>query len=366
MNINRCLFLSVFFTLVMGNANAQVPDRATNPEKGYVITNDNDTIYGTIDYLSGEKNATVCRFRRDGEPTFHQYSPDDLQGFAFMDGSVYYVSRTFPLNGGEVRIFAEYLLKGGVSLYRYLTNGETIFFLTDSDGKTAAIKEMDYSSYKAEEGRLLKRGNLQAAFTLLSASTETTESLWSRDITADNLVDITRHYNEQFCTEAGDCTVFRYNAKKSALYRLRMRLEAGHNFCHINNGAFSYSTNMPHLGVGVEATSKRMNPMLSLQFTLLAGIYNDLHLFTDSDDGKKRLWFELDSGALYRVATVGKTYPFIRGGVSISVAMGAFAGVGWEFPLGSRRLQLSATYKYNGLICSGSLVTGTIDMALVL
>ena len=148
--------------------------------------------------------------------------------------------------------------------------------------------------------------------------------------------------------------------------RLRMRFEAGHNFCHINNGKYSYSTNMPHLGVGVDATSKRMNPMLSLQFTLLAGIYNDYHLFTGSDEGKKRLWFELDCGALYRVAAVGKTHPIVRGGVSMSVAMGAFAGVGWEFPLGRRRLQLSATCKYNGLIHSGSLVMGTIDMALVL
>ncbi len=366
MNINRCLLFFVFFTLGLGNINAQSSERAINPEKGYVITNDNDTISGTIDYLSGEKNAMVCRFRRDGESTFRQYSPDDLQGFVLMGGSVYYASRTFPLNGRDVRIFAECLLKGGVSLYRYQTNGETLFFLTDSNGKTATIKEKEYGAYKAEEGRLLKRGNLHAAFSLLSASSEATESLWSRDITADNLVDITRRYNEQFCTDAGDCTVFRYDAKKSALYRIRMRIGAGHNFCDINNGAFSYSTNMEHLGIGVEATSKRMNPKLSLQLMLLAGICKDQHFFTNYDARKKHLWFELDCGALYRVAAVGKTHPFIRGGASMSLAMGVYAGAGWEFALGSRKLQLSATYKYHGLIRSGSLVLKTIDVAFVL
>jgi len=49
MNINRCLLFFVFFTLGLGNINAQSSERATNPEKGYVITNDNDTISGTID-----------------------------------------------------------------------------------------------------------------------------------------------------------------------------------------------------------------------------------------------------------------------------------------------------------------------------
>ena len=365
MQTHRCFFLSVLLVFCIGNANAQSSDKARNPVKGYVITNDNDTIYGTIDYLTGEENAAACRFRRDGEAAFSLYSPGDIQGYRFTDGSVYYASRTFPLNGREVKIFAEYLLKGGVSLYRYMTNGNTYYFMTNADGKTAVILDKDYSNYETEQARLLKRDNLYAASTLLSASPSATESLWRKDITAGNLVNITRRYNEQFCTEFGDCTVFQYDETKSAPYRQRFRFEAGHNFCRINNGSFTYSANMAHLGVGAEVGFPRFSPNLSMQLMLLGGIYNDLHYLSDSFEGVKRLWLELDCGACYRVASVGKTAPFLRAGVAISMTMGGYAGVGWEFPLGKHRLQLSGTYKYNGLIHKGSFTMKTIDLALV-
>jgi hypothetical protein len=366
MRTNKWLFLSVLLALAVGHADAQSSDQARNPVKGYVITNDNDTIYGTIDYLSGEENATVCRFRRDGEAAFRQYGPDDIQGYRFMDDGVYYISRTFPLNGNEVRIFAEYLLKGGVSLYRYVTDDDTYFFMTNADGKSAAIKAKDYKGYNTEQARLLKRDNLYAASSLLSASSEATTSLWRQDITAFNLMNITRRYNEQFCTEAGDCVVFQYDEKKSALYHQKLRFEAGHNFCRIDNNVFSYSTNMAHFGIGLEATSSRLNPNLSIQVMLLGGIYNDVHFLSDTYEGKKRLWLQLDCGGLYRIASVGKTAPFIRGGVSVSLPMGAYAGAGWEFPLGRHRLQLTASYKYHGLLHAGSFITKTIDVAFLL
>ena len=54
MQTHRCFFLSVLLVFCIGNANAQSSDKARNPVKGDVITNDNDTIYGTIDYLTGE------------------------------------------------------------------------------------------------------------------------------------------------------------------------------------------------------------------------------------------------------------------------------------------------------------------------
>jgi len=37
-----------------------------NPQKGYIITNDNDTIYGTIDYLTDARNVKECLFQKKG------------------------------------------------------------------------------------------------------------------------------------------------------------------------------------------------------------------------------------------------------------------------------------------------------------
>ena len=38
----------------------------TNPQEGYIITNENDTIRGTIDYLSDIRNMHTCLFKADG------------------------------------------------------------------------------------------------------------------------------------------------------------------------------------------------------------------------------------------------------------------------------------------------------------
>ena len=38
-----------------------------NPQKGYIITNENDTIYGTIDYLTDAQNVKACLFQKAGE-----------------------------------------------------------------------------------------------------------------------------------------------------------------------------------------------------------------------------------------------------------------------------------------------------------
>ena len=35
-----------------------------NPHRGYVITNDNDTVYGTIDYLTDARNVKACLFKQ--------------------------------------------------------------------------------------------------------------------------------------------------------------------------------------------------------------------------------------------------------------------------------------------------------------
>ena len=62
----------------------------------------------------------------------------------------------------------------------------------------------------------------------------------------------------------------------------------------------------------------------------------------------------------------GKSTPFIRGGVALSLPMGIYGGAGWEFAVGKHRLQLSATAGYQGIIVTGHMVTCMIDVAIVL
>ena len=116
-------------------ANAQ-----TNPKPGFVITNANDTIYGMIDYRSDAKNAYECLFMKDGDAKYRSYSPDELSGYRFTDNGIFYVTRTFPLEGKDKTFFAEFLLQGGVSLFRHKENDTDYYYMVDETGKVATVK----------------------------------------------------------------------------------------------------------------------------------------------------------------------------------------------------------------------------------
>lgn len=90
-----------------------------NPKAGYIITNEGDTIHGTINYLSAAKNAQACRFQKQGATDFRTYLPGEIRGYRLADNGIYYVTRTLPVDSVQKTMFAEYMLQGGMSLYRY-------------------------------------------------------------------------------------------------------------------------------------------------------------------------------------------------------------------------------------------------------
>ena len=111
-----------------------------NPKQGYVITNQNDTIYGTIDYLSDTKCANECHFLANGETDYKVYLPGEISAYRFADDGVFYVTKTFEVEGNTETFFAEYLLQGGVSLFHHKRAGIEYYFFTDEEGKVASVK----------------------------------------------------------------------------------------------------------------------------------------------------------------------------------------------------------------------------------
>ena len=190
----RLFLMNLLLMAVANGAMAQQTGEPRNPLKGYVITNTNDTIQGTIDYLTGKENAEACHFLKDGETTYRIYRPGEILGYRVNEGGAYYVSRTLPLDGKDSTFFAEYLLQGGVSLYRYEDEKRTLFYMVDGKGKVATIKKEDYEKYKKEEAARRKRNNLQEAAAIMYISPEATRDLWQKNITAANLVRTTRRY----------------------------------------------------------------------------------------------------------------------------------------------------------------------------
>lgn len=354
-----------------------------NPMAGYILTLQNDTLYGTIDYLSGTKMAWNCQFRKDGETTFRTFTPQDIKGFRMTDNGAYYVSRTFPLHGEQQTFFAEFLLKGGVSIYRHEEGDQEYFYLEDEEGHIAELQGKEAYDLSRQETSSERHKALQSAMLLLAKSEEAKKALWESRINSRNLVDITRRYNEQYCTSSGDCVEFRFSAKQTARSAAHLCIEGGMaiNRLYVDGGEKSVLA--PRLSIGVDWQFPRINPGFSLQAALSCAFgSSDIETaeryaytkegtsFYFSEQWKvKYTQLALRLGVAWRFIPKGKVSPYVKAGLSMEDVIFSmnqvthhfdngeqsnnipqlclYVGGGVAFAVGSHRLYVDASYGHS-------------------
>ena len=345
-----------------------------NPKAGFILTNDNDTVRGTIDYRMDKRNAQECLFRAEGAQQFVAYKPDDIKGYRLTDNGAFYVTRTFAVNGVEQTFFAEYLLKGGVSLYYYAADdGNNYYIFEGEEGKTGLMRERNFQDYDSEEVRDLRRNDMNSVSQVFIKSHETVERLWKTGYNRKELTNITRRYSEQYCTDAGDCVQFEYDQHKTAAFAARLYLGLGFKagsvkpkyFKHGSNSSLSFSAFMPHLSVGCDVLLPRMSQHFMLQALLDLG-------YMDVSKGQYRLkgcTLETQWGVAYRFLSDRKVSPLVRGGVSFNHLLGSshenmqdisggnrhnmdidfgfYLGAGADVNIGRQLLRLTVNYEYS-------------------
>ena len=373
-----------------------------NPMRGYVVTLQNDTLRGTVDYLSGTKNAWTCLFRRDGETEFKSYTPQDIKGYRLTDNGAYYVSRTLPLHGEQQTFFAEYLLKGGVNVYRHEEGDREYFYLEDEDGQIAELQGREHYDLSQQETSSERHKALQSAFLLLAKSEEAKKALWESRINSRNLVDITRRYNEQFCTSSGDCIEFRYSERQTASTTIRLRAEGGIAVNQLSVGGGRKNVLAPRIAVGVDCQFPRINPGFSLQAALACSFgstdMETAQRYAYTQEGNSvyysDLWkvkytqLAIQLGVAWRFIPKGKVCPYVKAGFSNEFVIFSmdnvthhfddggqtkcvpqlcwYAGGGVSFAVGSHRLYIDGSYGHTLLKGSGEFkyvpqtVTATI------
>lgn len=89
---------------------------------GFIITTDNDTIYGQIDYRSNVKNYKSCSFKESNK--IREYSPLQLSGFGYVNDK-FFTSKIVPDS------FVEVLVEGDLNLYKTKTN----YLVRKNEGK---------------------------------------------------------------------------------------------------------------------------------------------------------------------------------------------------------------------------------------
>ena len=352
----------------------------TNPQPGYIITNENDTIRGTIDYLTDFRNMYTCHFRADGAHDFQKYKPGEISGYRLTNTGIFYVTRTFVVGHKEQTIFAEYLLKGGVSLY-YARDAHTqYYYWVDEDGKVARMAyDGEKASMSADENTYRKRMIVEVS-QMLRKSPDAQKRLWKTNYSSTDLVDLTREYDEAYCTDAGECVQFVFDSKKKYGLKVSFRIEAGVDFNTVRNKHYTgenwieTSCTTPYLGIGADFLIPRFSKSLSLETLLTVNKKSGSEEEIDYLQKVTAMHFEYydlawQLGLNYKFLPQRRVSPFIRGGFALNemfgietenmdhykighndqdfrtrLGMGFYIGVGTDISIGSHSLRIVANY----------------------
>ena len=196
------IILSFLFVATLAFAQQNLRD-------GYVITLEGDTLHGVIDFRTSAMNAKRCVFKQEGESEFKTYLPGEIDGYRFTSNGIYYVSRNVTNEAGtREMVFAEYVLRGSMSLYQI---GEDEMVIVDEDGKEAS-----FSLEKARNATtVLEMGNaLRDVMALFNKSDKASQMLWRSSKNRSNTKKAVMTYVDDVCMD-GTCEAFEYKSKNT-------------------------------------------------------------------------------------------------------------------------------------------------------
>ena len=329
-----------------------------NPKAGYIITNEGDTIHGTINYLSAAKNAQACRFQKQGATDFRTYLPGEIRGYRLADNGIYYVTRTLPVDSVQKTMFAEYMLQGGMSLYRYEEDFREYFYLVDKEGKVAEVKCFTTDELSNKEAKEKKQRELAQAFDALKLSEDATNDLWNKKISARNMLRIARNYNDEFC-EDEECITFQYDEKASRTFSARLYMGLG--FSHVWLGSDTPVRKADHqfapkLLVGAEYEMPRLSRHFTYHsiFSILAGTaqgdfskpatvidsyYISYAATATAHEKSSFLSFGVQLGATYSMLPEKKVSPIVQAGLDLGYATSKYTASNWKYVVRGKTIE---------------------------
>ncbi len=137
---------------------------------GYVVKNNNDTIYGMIDYSLNRTNDKRCTFKKEIDSESQIFNPSEIKCFRFLN-SKYYVSKVVKIEGIVNNAFVEFLINGKVNLYYlkridqyYLEKDDQLYELKNTIeviSKNGFMYEQQKKEYVGMMTYLLQDANIQ-------------------------------------------------------------------------------------------------------------------------------------------------------------------------------------------------------------
>lgn len=204
------LFLS---TLIYGQ---------NNYRHAYIVTQENDTVYGYVNFRSDILNLSECLFKKNIEDIDSKaYLPSDIAGYAFIEDNKIYVSQKIKIDDSEKQVFLEYLVKGeSASLYFYeykeMDNysyvNRKIFVVKDIYGDLNVISKQDD---QLVSGSTIKKDVAfrNELFKILGYHADMQPILKKTEFSRQSLTNAIKKYNDMTCDSPDACVVYKASTK---------------------------------------------------------------------------------------------------------------------------------------------------------
>ena len=241
----------------------------SNFKPGYIITNENDTVNGWINFRTDKKNQKQCEFKPDQKLAATIYSPEDIAGYRFTDEGKYYVSREISLNETPQQVFLEFLVKGIMNLF-YYTDEIDYYFFENQDGKMEVIsRQPDRVDNMNVKKDYRYTGQIRMLFQDYQPIVKKSDKL---KFNQKSMIGVVEEYHNEVCTTGESCIIFRNERPDDEGIRSKISVYGGlqlsNYFFHtyyIKIGYYPANNISPLLGAQVNWINPRWSNSFSLQ-----------------------------------------------------------------------------------------------------
>lgn len=247
---------------------------------GYVITHQNDTLHGYIDYSINARNITECKFKDQLNGKITHYTFDKVKAYRYYDAN-YFVALKIENQG---TYFVEQLVDGIVDLFYFSDKDGSHYFVRMND----EIFELKNSKYEIEvNGKAYTRKKKEYINTLkylFQDSPTSSNRIKNLYFDQNAFINLVEYYHNDVCHDQ-ECIVY---SKNKRFPKLRLGLMSGYTISNIVftgnkyikglNSDFSRGRSLTY-GLILNASDPYLSERFSLQ---IETVILNTNYFTDS------------------------------------------------------------------------------------
>ena len=201
-------FAVFFLFLAVGTIYAQ-----NNFQRGFIITNEQDTISGWINFGMDVENMAVCHFKANENDEVITFLPGEIFGYRFYDIEAFYVSREIVINDVPRTVFLQFLVQGMMNLYYFVdTDGTMFYFFEDQTGRMIPVTREPSEEVRIE-GHGLSQFRQDFRYRGVVRYLFNEQEAMSRNVSRvrfdqRSMINLAVQYHDLTCPIGEDCIVF--------------------------------------------------------------------------------------------------------------------------------------------------------------